>query len=42
MQENFSLKPFNTFGVEAKAKYFAEVNTAEELIETLKHSHPQT
>ncbi|MBD3903102.1 UDP-N-acetylmuramate dehydrogenase [Chryseobacterium sp. Ch-15] len=42
MQENFSLKPFNTFGVEAKAKYFVEVNTAEELIKTLKHSHSQT
>jgi len=42
MQENFSLKPFNTFGVEAKAKYFVEVNTAEELIETLKHSNSQT
>ncbi|WP_404985043.1 UDP-N-acetylmuramate dehydrogenase [Chryseobacterium sp. M5] len=42
MQENFSLKPFNTFGVEAKAKYFVEVNTVEELIETLKHSHPKT
>jgi len=42
MQENFSLKPFNTFGVEAKAKYFVEVNTAEEFIETLKLSHTQT
>lgn len=42
MQENFSLKPFNTFGVEAKAKYFVEVNTVEELIETLKHSNTQT
>lgn len=38
MQENFSLKPFNTFGVEAKAKYFVEVNTVEELIKTLKHT----
>ncbi|MFY1046990.1 UDP-N-acetylmuramate dehydrogenase [Chryseobacterium sp. GP-SGM7] len=36
MQENFSLKPFNTFGVEAKAKYFIEVNSVDELIETLK------
>ncbi|MBO6183643.1 MAG: UDP-N-acetylmuramate dehydrogenase [Chryseobacterium sp.] len=42
MQENFLLKPFNTFGVEAKAKYFVEVNTAEELIKTLKHAHSQT
>ncbi|REC55222.1 UDP-N-acetylenolpyruvoylglucosamine reductase [Chryseobacterium piscium] len=42
MQENFSLKPFNTFGVEAKAKYFVEVNTVEELIETLKRSNSKT
>lgn len=35
MQENFSLKPFNTFGVEAKAKYFVEVNSVDELIKTL-------
>lgn len=42
MQENFSLKPFNTFGVEAKAKYFIEINSVEELIETLKHSHAKT
>ncbi|MFL9834415.1 UDP-N-acetylmuramate dehydrogenase [Chryseobacterium terrae] len=42
MQENFSLKPFNTFGVEAKAKYFVEVNTVEKLLETLKHSNSQT
>lgn len=34
-QENISLKPYNTFGVEAKAKYFAEVNSVEELIEIL-------
>lgn len=42
MQENFSLKPFNTFGVEAKAKYFIETNSVDELIETLKHAHSQT
>ncbi len=34
-QENISIKPYNTFGVEAKAKYFAEVNSEEELIEIL-------
>lgn len=39
MQENFSLKPFNTFGVESKAKYFIEVNSVDELIKTLKHAH---
>lgn len=38
MQENFSLKPYNTFGVEAKAKYFVEVTSVQELIEILKSS----
>ena len=32
IQENTSLKPYNTFGVEAHAKYFAEVNSIEELV----------
>ena len=31
IQENVSLKPYNTFGVEASARYFAEANTAEDL-----------
>lgn len=31
MQENFSLKPYNTFGVEAYAKYFAEIFSIDEL-----------
>ena len=39
IQENVSLKPYNTFGVEAKAKYFAEVNSEEELKEILKQFH---
>ena len=39
IQENFSLKNYNTFGVEAKTKYFAEVNSVEELKETLQFSH---
>ena len=39
IQENFSLKNYNTFGVEAKAKYFAEVNSLEELKETLQFSY---
>nr|WP_312077369.1 UDP-N-acetylmuramate dehydrogenase [Chryseobacterium sp.] len=38
MTENFSLKPFNTFGVEAKAKYFAEVNSLEELTQILSNT----
>ncbi|WPO91879.1 UDP-N-acetylmuramate dehydrogenase [Chryseobacterium sp. HR92] len=42
MQENFSLKPYNTFGVEAKARYFTEVNTIDELKETLVFSKTQS
>lgn len=42
MHENFSLKPYNTFGVEANARYFAEVNSVEELTQTLKQSKNQT
>lgn len=42
IQENISLKPYNTFGVDVSARYFAEVNSVEELIETLKFSKTQT
>jgi len=42
MHENFSLKPYNTFGVEAKAKYFVEVHSIEELKQTLKLSNSHT
>ncbi|PWW30674.1 MULTISPECIES: UDP-N-acetylmuramate dehydrogenase [unclassified Chryseobacterium] len=35
MQENFSLQPYTTFGVEAQARYFTEVNTIDELKEAL-------
>lgn len=35
MQENFSLKPYNTFGVDARTRYFTEVNTIDELKEAL-------
>ncbi len=38
MHENFSLKPYNTFGVDVKANYFAEANTVEELKEALHFS----
>lgn len=38
MQDNFSLKAYNTFGVEAAAKYFTEVNTIEELKEAIRFS----
>ncbi|MFI5138961.1 MAG: UDP-N-acetylmuramate dehydrogenase [Sphingobacteriales bacterium] len=33
IQENVSLKNFNTFGVDANAKYFVEINRKEELAE---------
>ena len=36
IQENISLKPYNTFGVDVSARYFAEVNSVEDLKETLK------
>lgn len=42
MQENFSLKPYNTFGVDAKARYFTEVHSTEELIEALNYSKTGT
>ena len=32
IQENVSLKPFNTFGIDAKAKYFCEVQSIDEFI----------
>lgn len=38
MQENFSLKPYNTFGVDAKAKYFIEIHNIEELKDALNFS----
>ncbi|WP_409515107.1 UDP-N-acetylmuramate dehydrogenase [Chryseobacterium oranimense] len=45
MQENFSLKTYNTFGVDAKAKYFTEVQTLEQLRDAVRYSqdhHLQT
>nr|WP_294942696.1 UDP-N-acetylmuramate dehydrogenase [uncultured Mucilaginibacter sp.] len=33
IQENVSLKNFNTFGIDANARYFAEINHADELKE---------
>lgn len=38
MQENFSLRPYNTFGVDARAKYFTEVQTLEQLREAISYS----
>lgn len=42
MQENFSLKPYNTFGVDAKARYFTEVHSTEELLDALNYSKTNT
>lgn len=42
MQENFSLKPYNTFGVDAKARYFTEINTIDELKEALIFADTQS
>lgn len=36
LQQNISLKPFNTFGINAAAKYFATFSTIEELSELLE------
>ncbi|WP_080780480.1 UDP-N-acetylmuramate dehydrogenase [Chryseobacterium phocaeense] len=38
MQENFSLQPFNTFGVDVNAKYFTEVETIDELKDAIRYS----
>lgn len=45
LQENFSLKQYNTFQVEAKALFFIEVHSIEELKEALhfsKEKHSQS
>lgn len=38
IKENYSLKNLNTFGVDVSAKYFMEVNSVEELGETLNEA----
>jgi UDP-N-acetylmuramate dehydrogenase len=41
IQQNISLKSYNTFGIDAKAKFFASVNSISELQEVLKlKNHP--
>lgn len=37
IQENVSLKPFNTFGVEAKARYFFDAHTVDDLLWVVHH-----
>lgn len=41
IQENISLKPYNTFGIDAKAKYFSTFSTVDQLEELLNYK-PQT
>ncbi|MDF2435677.1 MAG: murB [Bacteroidota bacterium] len=38
IRENISLKKFNTFGIDASARYYAEVSSLEEIKETLSDS----
>ncbi|MEC5393780.1 UDP-N-acetylmuramate dehydrogenase [Bergeyella sp. RCAD1439] len=43
IKENISLKPYNTFGVEAKTRYFVEIHSTEELkqqLEYFRKEHP--
>ncbi|MES2448219.1 MAG: UDP-N-acetylmuramate dehydrogenase [Bacteroidota bacterium] len=42
LQENISLKPYNTFGVEAKAKYFVEAKSENDLIEIFSNELTKT
>ena len=41
VHENYSLKNYNTFGVEVSAKYFVEVSNLEDLIQALQYSKTQ-
>ena len=42
IQENISLKKYNTFGIDITAKYFAAFSTVEELGELLEYAKPPT
>ncbi len=39
IQENVSLKPYNTFGIDAKARFFVHVTTVEELVWVLEQEN---
>ncbi|WP_406683030.1 UDP-N-acetylmuramate dehydrogenase [Seonamhaeicola sp. MEBiC1930] len=39
IEQNISLKPYNTFGIETNAKYFISVSNIEELKDVLKHKN---
>ncbi len=38
IQENFSLKPYNTFGIDAKARYFSVFSNVEQLTQLTTHN----
>lgn len=42
MQDHFSLQPYNTFGVDAKARFFIEAHTIEDLKKALSFSRSQS
>ncbi len=42
IQENFSLKQYNSFGIDARAKYFASITSLAELEECLEFRKPST
>jgi len=42
IQSNFSLKPYNTFGIDARARYFSTFSDIEELKELTIHYSPFT
>lgn len=42
IQQNFSLKNHNTFGVDVSARFFAEVTSSDELLEAINHSKIQS
>ncbi|MCH7396864.1 UDP-N-acetylmuramate dehydrogenase [Belliella sp. DSM 107340] len=41
IQENISLKPYNTFGIDKKAKFFTQISSENEVIEALKYASSQ-
>ena len=42
LQENVSLKPYNTFGIDVKAKYFVEIKSEVDLAEVFNHPIAKT
>ncbi|MGY0038727.1 hypothetical protein [Pedobacter sp. NJ-S-72] len=38
LQENISLKPYNTFGIDVKSRFFTEIFTEDDLVELRSHS----